>query len=287
MRLLALACCWSFLGCVQVPSRIDETFSYPGKIKYEVVSEYSHIRIRDQGEVRTMVFVESNGGEVRQTSVDLSRPEVLRVPYTRYMFASFLLKKKQHRALILGMGGGAMIHFLHHHDPEMRIEAVEIDPEVVAIARDWFHLPNSENMIVYNEDAFDFIEHERPPFDAIYMDAFLKPGPDTGPEGIPRKLKEIWFLNRLKEMLAPDGVIAINLVMSEDTDSDLASIRAAFGSVYLFEVEHSRNLVAVAANRMTRVPLDVLSSNAEEMDRESDGGFRFSDFLKGLTPVRG
>ena len=60
--------------------------------------------------------------------VDLRQPHVLQFEYLRFMFASYLLRDQQKDVLIIGLGGGGMVHFLRRIDPKVRIDAVEIDP---------------------------------------------------------------------------------------------------------------------------------------------------------------
>lgn len=76
-----------------------------GKLVRSEKSEFSNIRIRENGSVRSLYFVEPPGLEVRQTSVDLKRSGRLLVPYTRTMFATLLFKYPQERVLIVGLGG--------------------------------------------------------------------------------------------------------------------------------------------------------------------------------------
>ena len=109
-----------------------------GKLEKDVQSEYSHIRIRRDGNVRSLMFVRDNGQEVIETLLDLNQPHRLMLEYTRYMFVSYAVKPRQERVLIVGLGGGAMVHFLTRYDPQVKVDVVEIDPAVVQVAQDFF-----------------------------------------------------------------------------------------------------------------------------------------------------
>jgi hypothetical protein len=65
--------------------------------------------------------------------MNLKSPHVLRFTYLQHMFASYLLQPKQSKVLIVGLGGGSMVHFLQKHDPTVAVDAVEIDPVVVQL----------------------------------------------------------------------------------------------------------------------------------------------------------
>src|SRR5262249_44444221 len=95
-----------------------------GKTEYEVKSEYSRIKIVRLNNVRTLLFVRDNGEEVVESQQDLSRPHELLVDYTRFMFLSYLFRPKQEKVLIVGLGGGSMVHFLKHYDPKVRVDVV-------------------------------------------------------------------------------------------------------------------------------------------------------------------
>ncbi|MGE3402686.1 MAG: hypothetical protein AB7K63_08885 [Vicinamibacterales bacterium] len=106
-----------------------------GRLEHEVVSDFSTIRIRSNGDVRVMTFVRDNGEEVVQTRANLAEPHTLVAPYARAMFTSYLYQPEPRRVLIVGLGGGAMVRFLIHHEPDVEIDAVEIDPAVVRLGR--------------------------------------------------------------------------------------------------------------------------------------------------------
>ena len=82
-----------------------------GTVEAEVKSDYSHIRVRRQGTVRTMNFVRDNGVEQVESAWDLKHPNDLVLQYSRLMFASYFFASQQKQVLIVGLGGGAMIHF--------------------------------------------------------------------------------------------------------------------------------------------------------------------------------
>lgn len=146
-----------------------------GVIEVDVTSEFSHVRVRRQGSIRSLIFVRDNGEEAVETALNVSKPHQLRVPYMQTMFASYLFRPQAQHVLIVGLGGGAMVQFLKHHQPELRIDAVEIDPVVVKIADQHFGTRSGGNVNIVTADAFKYLNETRSLYDVIYMDAFLKP----------------------------------------------------------------------------------------------------------------
>ena len=90
--------------------------------------------------------------------------------------------------LIVGLGGGSMVHYLQQTDPGVKIDAVEIDPLVVKLAADMFGTKPSENVNIVTADGLKFIADAKDQtYDVIYMDAFLKPSADDRRHGRPAR----------------------------------------------------------------------------------------------------
>jgi spermidine synthase len=250
---------------------------------HEVRSKFSHIRVKDRGSLRTLYFVRDSGEEVVETSMDLRAPHILQVPYTRTMFASFLLRPRQQICLIVGLGGGAMVRFLNHFFPYVKVDAVEIDPAVVKIARDYFGTKPGANTRIFTEDAFSFLKRTGGRYDVIYMDAFLKPSEATDPTGAPRHLKTISFLKSLHKRLREGGMMVININESGETFSDLKNIQAAFPSLYAFRTPASGNVIAVGSLAPGRLTESELRKRGEQMDGLMNYGLSFRGLVDQLS----
>jgi len=81
-------------------------------------------------------------------------------------------------------------------------EVVEIDPEIVSIARHWFGFP--EEIPVYVEDGRTYVERTTERYDFVVLDAFHA-------ETHPTHLFTREFFARIDAILAPGGVLAINM----------------------------------------------------------------------------
>lgn len=218
-----------------------------GELEHEEVSAFSRIRVRRNGEVRSLTFVRDDGREAVQSRINLNAPDALVSPYAHRMFASYLYQPQPRRVLIVGLGGGAMVRFLAHHEPQLQIDAVEIDPVVVRLADQFFGVRSGGNVRIHTADAVKFVETTTERYDLILMDAFLRPSGDTDATGVPTRLKTQAFLGRLRAALAPGGVVAFNLNEHEQMADDVAAIAGAFGRVALYRCPPADNKVAIAA----------------------------------------
>jgi spermidine synthase len=249
-----------------------------GSLEHEEVSPFSRIRIRRDGDVRAMTFVRDNGQEAVQSRVDLTAPGKLLSPYAHGMFASYLYQPQPRRVLIVGLGGGAMVRFLTHHQPQVQIDAVEIDPVVVKLADQYFEVRSSGNVRVHTADAVKFVESTTDRYDLILMDAFLRPSGDTDTVGVPTRLKTLEFLGRLKQALNPGGIVAFNINEHDSMTDDIASVRTAFGNAAVYRCPPSENKVVIAAEGV--VPSDdELRARVGELDARFGGALKFAEIL--------
>src|SRR5262245_12026275 len=149
-RLALLGVFASFIALAPPPAR-PQAQPIP-VVEHEEKSDYSRIRVTRAKNVRTLWFVRDSGEAIVESIVDVDKPHELLVEYTRYMFTSYLFRPKQEKVLIIGLGGGSMIHFLKHYDPNVKVDVVEIDPAVVKVADKFFGVRSEGNVNVINKD---------------------------------------------------------------------------------------------------------------------------------------
>lgn len=249
----------------------------------ETRSDYSRIRLRQEGTVRTLWFVNDDGREVKETQIDLSRPHALLIPYTRAMFVSHLLRPSApRRCLLVGLGGGAMVHFLARHFPQTELDAVEIDPVVVEIAAEWFGTRPGPRTRIHTADGFVYLAEAKAEgrrWDAIYMDAYLKPAEDTDSRGLQLRLKTERFFTDLGGLLAPGGVVVFNILRSPALAEDLRTIRRVFRYVHVVE-GWGRNVIVAASHGAPPSPLELEERALALQAREL--GVDFSQLARAL-----
>ncbi len=243
---------------------------------YEGRSELSHIKVVAKGTLRYLYFVRDSGDAALESLVDLQRPERLILGYSRLMFASLLIKRDQPDALLVGLGGGGMVSFINHFFPQVRLDVVEIDPEVIRVAREYFKLSTGDETRIIPGDGFDFIQEGGRAYDAIYLDAFLNPSKQTDSSGVPRKMKQGEFYSVIKRRLKGDGLLVININSNAETQDDIALIRASFPQTYLFSDGRNGAVVAIASKNERRVTPEEMRERAALLDAEGRFGFSFA-----------
>jgi spermidine synthase len=109
--------------------------------------------------------------------------------------------------LMLGLGGGTSLRTLRHLCPDMAITAVEIDGEMIQLARDHMDL-DAIGIEVIPGDAYAWLKQNRRKFDVIFDDVYGVTSTDVGrPLASPETL-----LPDLCRSLKINGLFAANLV---------------------------------------------------------------------------
>jgi len=94
--------------------------------------------------------------------------------------------------LLLGLGTGSNARLINKLYPQAQITAVEIDPGMVEIAREYCGLDKVKNLQIIIADAFDFALDMKTNYDLILVDCF-------DGKYIPTKLERLDFYQNLKD----------------------------------------------------------------------------------------
>jgi spermidine synthase len=246
---------------------------------HEEKSQYSHMRVVDRGSYRSLYFGEKQF-DIVQTVIDRDRPHWLMHGYAQNMTAGLLYRPQPESALLIGLGGGALVRYLNHGFPAMRLDVVEIDPAIVRVARDWFGTTEGPRTRIFVADGHEYLRNSAERYDLILLDAYLDPGALTDATGHPLTLKTSDFYRAIHERLRPDGVVLVNLIDGKDGAAYLASIRSAFAATQVYRVPGGGNQI-VAAKPAGAMPDDAtLRANAERLDAGRDQGFSFRALLE-------
>ncbi|APW63486.1 spermidine synthase [Paludisphaera borealis] len=247
----------------------------PGEVMLEVKSEYSRIKVTRENTTRTLWFIRDNGEEVVESRVDLARLNDLLVEYTRYMFLSYVFRPNPEKVLIVGLGGGSMVHFLQQHDPKVKVDVVEIDPTIVSIADRYFGVRTGRNVNINVTDGLDYLTHADAKYDVIYMDAFLRPSGGTDKVGVPLHLKTLKFYSEVQKRLNPDGVVVFNLNPHLSVQEDIRTIKEAFANTYVFRLTGYDGFVVVASTAENALTPKTISAEAARIDGRFHAPFSF------------
>lgn len=102
--------------------------------------------------------------------------------------------------LLLGLGAGSALKVIRKKYKDAKITAIEIDPVVIDIAKNYFSHVNDTKTNVICEDAVDFLEYTPDSFDLVIVDCY---------QGykVPKKLNSVSFIRKIKSQ---HGLVLIN-----------------------------------------------------------------------------
>ena len=267
--------CWALCGLLLA--------ACAGVVVHEERSAYSHIRVVDRGHERALYFVGEADIDVVETVIDRRAPHRLQHSYSRSVMAVLLYRQEVASCLLIGLGGGAMVHFLDHYFPRLRLDVVEIDPAVVRVAAQLFGVRESATTRIHVADGREFLERSGGRYDVMLIDAHLHPGEDTDRMGHPESLKTEAFYRSVAERLNPGGVVMFNVLRSGESEAYLDGIRKAFGRLHIYQPPGTGNLVVFASPHGPLPSEADLRARAQALDRDSAFGFSFEKLLAART----
>jgi spermidine synthase len=125
--------------------------------------------------------------------------------------------------LMLGLAGGTALRILRHLLPDAEFTAVEIDAEIVDLARRRMEL-DAIGIEVVSGDAYEWAARTRRRFDVVIDDCYL-----TGSDDVFRPQTRVaWAVDLLAERLRPGGLLLANLITGEGHRRMQSRTRAAF-----------------------------------------------------------
>jgi spermidine synthase len=163
------------------------------------------------------------GSDTVQSAMRIARPLDLELAYTRSMMACLLFSEDPRDVLMVGLGGGSVAKYVHHHLPRARVRVLELDPQVVAIARQCFLVPQDDHRFeVIIGDGAGYMARTDIAADLIMVDGY-------DAESHVEELATREFYGHCRERLVPGGMLVVNLWGGDRQFNEvLKRIEAAF-----------------------------------------------------------
>lgn len=220
------------------------------------------------------------GSDTVQSAMRLAKPNDLELSYTRSMMAFLLFVRDPKRVLMIGLGGGSLAKFIYHRLPHAHVTAVEVNPQVVAIARHYFHVPADDARLqVLTGDGAEYVERAD-----VYADALIVDGYDADAHA--EELASRSFYVACRDRLAPGGVFVVNLWAGDKLFKTLLKrIQNAFsGGTLCLPAERPGNII-VFAFRDAPEPFEWKTLEARARELEDAFGLEFTRFAEHLKTM--
>lgn len=260
------------------------TLAWPGEeiVLYEGDSLYHHIRVSEQDGYRYLSFNRARGS---QSKVSVSNPFNLQFPYTKAAFVvPAFMEKEPLRILLIGLGGGSIPRVMSKCYPDAEIDIVEIDEDVIAVAKDYFFFKPASNMNISVMDGRRFLRSTREEYDIIFLDAY-------DDLSIPFHLTTREFFELVKQRLKQDGIVASN-IWGPNTDkfflSEVRTYQDVFPNVYMIDAVPSNNYILIACAQKTVMTKTILQERTTLLQEGLGFDFPlmiFADTFRDLSDV--
>lgn len=227
---------------------------------------YTIYVVQDDEGIRRLRF-DRNG--VDQSAVKLGDPDHIVFAYMKTLMAAVALRPDAKRILLIGIGGGTFPSFMRKHRPDVVIDAVDIDPLVVDVARDVMGFREDPKLKAHVADGRKFIEQSTDLYDLIVLDAYSA-------DNIPMALATRQFLEAVKKRLAPGGVVAANLWSQVANSYYLGMLRtyeAVFPEVHVIAPPQSESRIVLAFPTPEQLTHEQLMLAVRKLKK--DWGLRF------------
>lgn len=230
---------------------------------------YHRIRIEEDDEARYMYF-----DRTLQSAMTLREPTALRLIYSRYTSLGFTFRPDAKKMLIIGLGGGSIPKKIQREFPNIEIDAVEIDPEVIKMAKDHFNVKENNNLRLHAQDGRLFLNRTQNQYDIILLDAYFT-------DAMPFHLTTKQFFEMAQKKLTPNGIIVANLISAVTGPSGkiarafVRTQRQVFPQTYVFAARRAdnvsldtiQNVIVVATRDKQRLEINEIVKRARTIDR--------------------
>lgn len=245
--LLLIPMIWSTLA-IQGPIKHADGSNGGGDLLTERESPYNYIQVVKVGNETQLILNEGVGIH------SIYDPDTILTggPWDYFAVAPYFnnppFTPTQFRNVcVIGLGAGTIPHELSAMYGPIPIDGVELDGEIVNLARQYFHM-DEPNLHVIVQDGRYYLQSTQKKYDEIAIDAYQQPY-------VPFQLTTREFFQEVRAHLTPTGVTVIN---AGRTNSDFRlvetlaqTMHAVFPNVYIINTARFTNSIIIATNART------------------------------------
>jgi spermidine synthase len=254
-------------------------------VRYDRESRYYRIRVVDYPDRGRRCMRFSKPGAV-QSSMILADPQRLDLRHGQSMMAALALPAEVKDVLLVGLGGASIPKFIQKHFPAVRLDVVEVDPDVVKVCQEWFEFKGAPGTQVIVMDGRMYLKRSARTYDLVLLDAYAA-------DHIPFHLTTLEFLQLVKSRLKPGGAVAANLwepgvvaagrmgpPVSRFYLAELKTFQTAFAQTYLCKSGAEGKIIVFGSLAQKQVTADDWAGRAETLVAGKDVGFDLAGLIR-------
>ncbi|MCJ7429402.1 MAG: fused MFS/spermidine synthase [Candidatus Nanohaloarchaeota archaeon QJJ-5] len=248
-----------FMGMLAVGWVLAGAAPVSGSTIHEESTPYQELRVTQQDNVRTLYL-----DGTPQSAVYTDDTEGYVWEYLNYFELPFLMRDNIDQVLFIG--GGGFVGPQAFADRNISVHAVELDPVVIDVAKEWFNLSESDHLTVHEGDGRQFLQQTNETFDVIYLDAYRK-------SQVPFHLTTKEFMEEVSAQMDEQGIVVSNTIAtargpgSRFARAQYKTMGSVFNTTYYYptaETEFAQNIELLGTKNGTRLS----SSDLNRRDTE-------------------
>ncbi|KTD48201.1 spermidine synthase [Legionella quinlivanii] len=189
----------------------------------------------------------SMGSPAIQSLINVYKPEK---PGLNYISALILPARLfPGPSCLLGLGGAGAAHALSPVLTPFSLTAIEINEEIIQVAKTYFMTERLKNLNIINQDASTFITNNKTQFQHILVDLF-------DAHRFPPNCYNPQFFSDCQNALSANGYLSVNLANRKEQYPVFQWLKHQFDmSTLVLPVRKSMNMIIIAADKPA---LDIL-----------------------------
>jgi spermidine synthase len=242
-----------------------------GNTVYETETPYQHLRIADDDGVRTMYL-----NDHPQSAMYLDNRSGYVWDYESYAHLSHLYRQADSvdRVLVIGGAGFSIPKRFLAEYPNVTVDVVELDPEVVNAAKTHFNVSDSPRLNIYTQDGRRYLRNTNHTYDAIVLDAYQK-------NNVPFHLTTVEFMQLVSERLDERGIFIQNIISAAEGPrskfmrSEFKTVQRVFPSAEIYPTGTTPRAVQNVMVTATKGP-DMTQAELQHRSRQRSIGINLS-----------
>jgi spermidine synthase len=240
-------------------------FAAEGRVLYETQTAYQELEVTELNGTRTLYL-----DDQRHSAMDVGDPTRHVFDYTRYFHLPYLMADDPDeidRVLFIGGGGfSGPKRFAEEYDAT--VDVVEIDPEVIRVAKEYFAVEESDQLNIHQGDGRRYLRETNRTYDLIVLDAYKK-------DKVPFQLTTVEFFELARDRLSADGMLYANVISAETGPAskffraEHRTMSQVFPQVYTFPTVGGatvQNVEVIATRSSTRLDEATLVERNQRRD---------------------
>lgn len=142
---------------------------------------------------------------------------------------------------LLGLGGAAIPLMLAHQMPEIALDTIDNNIEIITIARHYFINDSIHNLNIIHQNAATFVQESTTIYSHLIVDLY-------GAHYFPQECCNEMFFNSCKKIIADNGFITINLANPQEQWPIFQLLSKQFRNTLIIPIKKCANMVIIASN---------------------------------------